>query len=202
MSRYTGPRVRVMRALDSELPGLTRKSRDRRPQRPGQHGSRPRRRPSEYAMQLLEKQKLRYNYGLTERQLRRVYLEAHAAKGITGDTMLNLLERRLDNVAFRLGIAPTIPGARQLINHRHLIVRGRRVDIPSIRVKVGDRIELTERARAFEIVKVSLAQPRFALPSWLEWDSSNQVATVTAMPTPADVLLEVDTQLIVEFYAK
>ena len=131
-----------------------------------------------------------------------MYLEAHAAKGITGDTMLNLLERRLDNVAFRLGIAPTIPGARQLINHRHLIVRGRRVDIPSIRVKVGDRIELTERARAFEIVKVSLAQPRFALPSWLEWDSSNQVATVTAMPTPADVLLEVDTQLIVEFYAK
>ncbi|MCH9680623.1 MAG: 30S ribosomal protein S4 [Deltaproteobacteria bacterium] len=202
MSRYTGPRVRVLRALDTDLPGLTRKSRERRPQRPGQHGMARRRRPSEYAMQLLEKQKLRFNYGLTERQLRRLYKEAHNAKGITGNVMVSMLERRLDNVVFRLGICPTIPAARQLVNHRHVLLNGRRVDIPSIRTKQGDVIALTERARKFQYVVESLASPAVGLPQWLRWTDGNAEAHVVAVPTIHDALLEVDTQLIVEFYAR
>ncbi len=153
-------------------------------------------------MQLLEKQKLRFNYGLTERQLRRLYKEAHNAKGITGNVMVSMLERRLDNVVFRLGICPTIPAARQLVNHRHVLLNGRRVDIPSIRTKQGDVIALTERARKFQYVVESLASPAVGLPQWLRWTDGNAEAHVVAVPTIHDALLEVDTQLIVEFYAR
>lgn len=153
-------------------------------------------------MQLLEKQKLRYNYGLTERQLRRLYREAHNAKGITGDVMLSLLERRLDNVVFRLGICPTIPAARQLVNHRHVVLNGHRVDIPSIRTKAGDVLTLTEKARKFGFVVESLENPSAPLPDWLRWQGDHAEAHVVSLPAAIDALIEIDTQLIVEFYAR
>ncbi len=202
MSRFTGPRVRVLRALDADLPGLSRKSKEKRPQRPGQHGGGRWRRPSEYALQLLEKQKLRFNYGLHERQLRRVYREATRLSGVTGDVILGLLERRLDNICFRLGIATTIPAARQIVNHGHVYVNGRRCDVASARLRRGDVITLSDKAREFAAVKDSLDSPRYPIPAWLSWDDKKARATVVALPTVEDVLLEVDMQLIVEFYAR
>lgn len=202
MSRYTGPRVRILRALDTELPGLTRKSREMRPHRPGQHGAKNRRRPSGYSMQLREKQKLRYNYGIGERQLRTLYLEARATDGITGDTMLDLLERRLDNVVFRLGYAPTIPAARQLVCHGHVRVRGRRVDIASFRVRVGDEITLSPKALELPPVVASLGARRFPVPSWMQWDDGIRGAKVVASPGARETMLDIDMQLVVEFYAR
>ena len=140
MSRYTGPRVKKMRKLGVNLPGLSRKTMDRRPYPPGEHGGKRQKRKSDYANQLMEKQKLRLNYGVSERQFRRYMVEARQSKTPTGDKLLELLERRLDNVVFRAGFAPTIPAARQLVNHRHIRLNGHKADIPSIRVKVGDVI--------------------------------------------------------------
>ena len=155
MSRYTGPRVKKMRALNLDLPGLTRKSMWDRPFPPGVHGAKNvrRRKMSDYKKQLLEKQKLRLNYGLTERQFRRLYKEAVASRDPSGDKLLEFLERRLDNVVFRAGFAPTIPAARQLINHGHFQVNGKRVDIASYRVKPGEVISL--RPRSQELVFVA-----------------------------------------------
>ena len=138
MSRYTGPRVKVMRALGVDLPGLSRKSIERRPYPPGEHGKAHRRKESVYGIQLKEKQKLKMNYGLTERQMRRLVKKARSSKLATGTRMLQLLESRLDNVVFRAGFAATIPSARQLVNHGHFMVNGRRVDIASYQVRSGD----------------------------------------------------------------
>ena len=146
MSRFTGPRVKVMRALGLELPGLSRKSIERRPYPPGQHGGRRRRRDSVYGQQLKEKQKLKMNYGVSERQMRRLIKQARRSKQETGLKLLELLERRLDNVIFRAGYAPTIPAARQLVNHGHFRVNGRKVDVPSFSVGEGDVIELKEKS--------------------------------------------------------
>ena len=128
MGRYTGPRVKKMRALGVELPGLSRKSIAKRPYRPGEHGQNSQR-LKDYALRLIEKQKLRYNYGLSERQLRRIVREAVRSKAKTDDKIVELLERRLDNVVFRGGLAPTIPAARQLVNHNHITVNDKRVNI-------------------------------------------------------------------------
>ena len=147
MSRYRGPRVKLMRALGLNLPGLSRKSIERRPYPPGAHGGDRRRKESDYGRQLKEKQKLRFNYGLGERQLRRLVIDARRSKTETGKKLLELLESRLDNVVFRGGLASTIPAARQLVNHAHVLVNGQKVDIPSFRVKVGDVITVRERSR-------------------------------------------------------
>ncbi len=202
MSRYRGPRLRILRRLNVDLPGLTAKSRERRPYPPGQHGQGRKRRPSEHAMQLTEKQKLRYNYGVTERQLRRLFAQAQAKKGVTGNILVELLERRLDNVVFRAGIAPTIPTARQLVCHRHVRVNGKKVDIPSYRVSVGDVITLRERSRKLEIVRHSLANPRLPLPGWLSRESDTPEATVTDSPLREGAPFELDVQLVVEYYAR
>ena len=140
MSRYNGPRVKVMRALGVDLPGLSRKTIERRPYAPGQHGQNRRRKVSDFGRQLKEKQKLRYNYGIGEKQMRRYVAAARASKMAAGDKLLELLERRLDNAVFRAGYAPTIPAARQLVNHGHITVNGRRVDIPSYSLRPGDVI--------------------------------------------------------------
>lgn len=200
MSRYTGPRLKVMRALGTELPGLSRKSLGERNYPPGQHGQRPKRK-SGYGVQLIEKQKLRFNYGLTEKQIQRLFREAKRDRGPTGDKLLELLERRLDNFVFRAGFAPTAVAARQLVRHKHVLLNGRSVNIPSIRVKPGDRIQLTERGRRIPIVAEALAEPALTRPEWLAFDEAAFAASVTRTPSPDEVPFPVNVQQVVEYYA-
>lgn len=202
MSRYTGPRLRIVRRLDTDLPGLTRKSKEKRPYPPGQHGQARKKRPSAFGMQLTEKQKLCFNYGVTETQMRRLFAEARARKGVTGTRLLELLERRLDNVVFRAGLAPTIPAARQLVNHGHVRVDDRRVDIPSFRVTTGAVVSLRPRSRDIAVVQRSLAAPALPIPAWLELDAEHRVVTVIGAPRPDNVPFELDVQLVVEYYAR
>lgn len=203
MSRYTGPRLRIVRRLDTDLPGLTRKSREKRPYPPGQHGQARKKRPSAFGMQLSEKQKLCFNYGVSETQMRRLFAEARARKGVTGDHLLELLERRLDNVVFRAGFAPTIPAARQLVNHGHVLVDGHRVDIPSFRVTVGAQISLRPRSREIDAIVRSLAAPALPLPGWLAAETTpHTVVRVVADPPRDSVPLDLDVQLVVEYYAR
>ena len=203
MSRFTGPRVKKMRALGTDLPGLSRKSMWDRPYPPGQHGAKQarRRKMSDFKKQLLEKQKLRFNYGLTERQFMRLYKEAVHSKSPSGDKLIELLERRLDNVVFRAGFAPTGVMARQLVRHGHVRLNGRRADIPSIRVRVGDRIELTERARRIPIVVSAMAEPALARPEWIHAEEGGYAATVTRLPDRSEVPFPVEIQHVVEHYA-
>ena len=200
MSRYTGPRLKVMRTLGTELPGLSRKPLGERNYPPGQHGRRPRRKSS-FGVQLIEKQKLRFNYGLTEKQMQRLMREAKRDRGPTGAKLLELLERRLDNFVFRAGFAPTAIAARQLVRHKHVLLNGRTVNIASIRVKPGDRIQLSERARRIPVVLESLVEPALSRPEWLAVDEVAFVATVTRTPSPDEVPFPVDVQQVVEYYA-
>lgn len=202
MSRYTAPRVKQMRALGVDLPGLSRKSIQRRPYRPGQHGQARRRKQSDYGRQLLEKQKLRLNYGLSEKQFRRLVSEAKRSRVATGDKLVELLERRLDNAVFRAGLAPTIPAARQLVNHGHIQVNGGRVDIASYRLNVGDTITLREKSKSLAIVETSLAEVVIERPHWLEVDAAEKTVKVGALPDVSSVPFPCDVQLVVEYYAK
>ncbi|MEI9949113.1 MAG: 30S ribosomal protein S4 [Pseudomonadota bacterium] len=201
MSRYRGPRVRVLRALGTDLPGLTRKKYERRPNRPGQHGQ-ARKKFSEYALRLIEKQKLRMNYGLSERQLLRLFLEASASKGNTAERLVELLERRLDNIVFRAGFARTIPAARQLIMHGHVLVQNKKVDIPSFRVKQGQAVSIRERSRTMSSLVSSLAAPLPFPTEWLTVDPTEVRATVTSLPDVTAIPFPIRLQLVVEFYSQ
>lgn len=200
MSRYTGPRLKVMRALGCELPGLSRKPLGERNYPPGQHGQRPKRK-SEFGSQLIEKQKLRFNYGLGERQIQRLFREAKRDKAPTGEKLLELLERRLDNFVFRAGFAPTAVAARQLVRHKHVLLNGRSVNIPSIRIRPGDRITLTERARKIPVVVEALAEPALNRPEWLAFDEASLSAQVMRTPSADEVPFPVEVQQVVEYYA-
>jgi small subunit ribosomal protein S4 len=202
MSRYTGPRLKKMRALGLDLPGLSRKSIERRPYAPGQHGPKQRRKMSDFAKQLAEKQKLRLNYGIGERQMRSYMEQARASKMASGDKLVELLERRLDNVVFRAGFAPTIPGARQLVAHGHLLVNGRRVDIPSYKVRVGDEIAIREKSKTVKAIVESLDSAAIARPEWIDLAKDQMKLKVREYPTRDSVPFPVDLQLVVEFYAK
>lgn len=202
MSRYRGPRLRKCRRVDAALPGLTRKSYENRPYPPGQHGQSRRRRPSEYAQQLVEKQKLLFNYGLRERQLKRLVEEAKRSRKVSGERLLELLESRLDNAVFRAGFAPTIPAARQLVNHGHMTVDGKRVDIPSYRVQPGEVIAPRQRRNILDLVRENLATPSLAFPEWLRLDLDELAVTVTAEPPASSTPLDVDIQLVIEFYSR
>ncbi|MGJ3251448.1 MAG: 30S ribosomal protein S4 [Elainellaceae cyanobacterium] len=198
MSRYRGPRLRVVRRL-GELPGLTRKS-ARRAYPPGQHGQ-ARRKRSEYAIRLEEKQKLRYNYGLTERQLLRYVKKARRAVGSTGQVLLQLLEMRLDNTIFRLGMAPTIPSARQLVNHGHVTVNGRVLNIPSYQCRPGDVISVRDRSRS--IVETNLQFPGLAnIPSHLEFDKEKIIGKVNGVIDREWIALQINELLVVEYYSR
>ncbi|MDR2637268.1 MAG: 30S ribosomal protein S4, partial [Zoogloeaceae bacterium] len=187
MSRYTGPRRKIMRALGVELPGLSRRSLEGRDHPPGQHGrQRTNQRKSEFGQQLMEKQKLRFNYGVTEGQLRRIVQEAKRRKGVTGDHVVELLERRLDNLVFRAGFAPTIPAARQMITHGHFRLNGRRVTIPSIRLSVGDVFEPTESGRKLLLLQATLKEPSLERPEWIALDAQGASARLTHLPETAD----------------
>ena len=200
MSRYTGPRLRVMRALSVELPGLSRKSTERRPYPPGDHGGKRRRQDSVFGTQLKEKQKLKMNYGLTERQMRRLVREARKSKTAAGVRLLELLESRLDNVVFRAGFAPTIPAARQLVTHGHFLLNGRKTDIPSARVKSGDVIQLRERSLKLTIIEDSLGQPALVLPDWISLKADARTATVSSTPDSESVPFPIDVQQVIEYY--
>lgn len=200
-----GPRVKILRRLGTPLPGLTQKDSERRPYPPGEHGvGRRRRRKTEYRERLEEKQKLRFNYGVSEKQLRRYFEQAKKRSEATGEALLELLERRLDNVVFRLGFARTIPAARQLVVHGHVLVDGRRVDRPGYSVSIGETISLTGRARENPHVKESVDYgPQVQLPSYLDLDPQDSYSgRVVNAPTRTDVPLVVDESSIVEFYAR
>lgn len=191
-----------MRALGIDLPGLSRKSIESRPTPPGQHGAKAtRRRKSDFGIKLQEKQKLRFNYGLTERQLRRLILDARKGNTPTGETLLQLLERRLDNVVFRAGLAPTIPAARQLVSHRHIKLNGRLVNIPSIRLRVGDEITIKSESLNLPIVLETLKDMPLIRPEWLAWDEATKTGRVSHLPAAEDVPFPVDVQQVVEYYA-
>jgi small subunit ribosomal protein S4 len=205
VSRYTGPRIKVLRALGVDLPGLSRKSMSARPQPPGQHGARKAvsGRHSEYGLQLMEKQKLRFNYGLSERQLRRVVRAAKQQRGQTGGKIVEFLERRLDNLVFRAGFAPTIPAARQLVNHGHIRLNGRRVTVPSIRVGAGDVFGPTETGKKLGLIRASLEEPALLCPEWIKFDDAALSAMLTHIPDGLDAApFPVDLQRVVEYYAK
>lgn len=200
MARYRGPRLRVVRRL-GELPGLTRKN-ARRQYPPGQHGQN-RRKRSEYAIRLEEKQKLRFNYGISEKQLVRYVKKARRATGSTGQSLLQLLEMRLDNTVFRLGMAPTIPGARQLVNHGHITVNGRVIDIPSYQCRPGDVVGVRNREGSRTLVKTNLENPGLAnLPNHLEFDKDNLVGKVNALIEREWVALNINELLVVEYYSR
>lgn len=200
MSRYRGPRLRVVRRL-GELPGLTRKS-ARRAYPPGQHGQN-RKKRSEYAVRLEEKQKLRFNYGLTEKQLLRYVRRARRVTGSTGQVLLQLLEMRLDNTVFRMGMAPTIPSARQLVNHGHVTVNGRVVNIASYQCRPGEVVAVRDREASRKLVETNLQYPGLAnLPSHLEFDKNKMVGRVNSLVEREWIALQVNELLVVEYYSR
>ncbi|PZV09838.1 MAG: 30S ribosomal protein S4 [Leptolyngbya sp.] len=200
MSRYRGPRLRIVRRL-GDLPGLTRKS-PRRAYPPGQHGQ-ARKKRSEYAVRLEEKQKLRFNYGLSERQLLRYVRKARRASGSTGEALLQLLEMRLDNTIFRLGMAPTIPAARQLVNHGHITVNGRVVDIASYQCRAGEAIGVRDNERSRKMVETNLLYPGLAnLPSHLEFDKAKMQGKVNSIIEREWIALQINELLVVEYYSR
>ncbi|MEV1291197.1 30S ribosomal protein S4 [Pseudonocardia sp. NPDC049635] len=201
MARYTGPMTRKSRRLKTDLVGGDQAF-ERRPYPPGQHG-RIRIKETEYLLQLQEKQKARFGYGLQEKQLRRYYEEAHRREGKTGDELLQILESRLDNVVYRAGLARTRRMARQLVNHGHFLVNGKRVDIPSFRVSRYDIIDVREKSRnADPFVIARETQGDRPVPAWLQVVPSTLRILVHQLPERAQIDTQVTEQLIVEFYSK
>jgi len=200
MSRYRGPRLRIVRRL-GDLPGLTRKS-PRRAYPPGQHGQ-ARKKRSEYAIRLEEKQKLRFNYGITERQLLRYVRKARRATGSTGQALLQMLEMRLDNTVFRMGMAPTIPGARQLVNHGHVTVNGKSVNIASYQCRPGEVIAVQNQERSRQMVLHNLQYPGLAnTPSHLEFDKTKLEGKVNGVVEREWIALQINELLVVEYYSR
>ncbi len=203
MSRFTGSRLKKVRSLGTELPGLVRKE-PKSANSPGEQGvMRRRRRVSTFRLQLQEKQKIRFNYGLTEKTLRRYYSDACSLKGETGVNLLQLIESRLDNVVARGGFAPTIPAARQLVNHGHILVNGKKVTIASFRIKIGDVVSLREKSRDLKVITEHITSGSgIGVPSFLEADPKNRKITVKTLPAREDVPIEVSERAVVEFYSK
>jgi small subunit ribosomal protein S4 len=201
MARYTGPRTKVSRRARQLLDDNKAKYFDRRPYPPGDHG-RGRIRESQYQIQLREKQKVRHIYGVLEKQFRRYYKEANRQSGITGTNLLRLLEARLDNVVYRSGLARTRPQARQLVNHGHFLVNGKKVNIPSYQVRQGDEITVKERSKeAFPILHSVDTVDRPAI-EWLEVDRDERRIVVTTLPSREQIDTQIQEQLVVELYSK
>ncbi|MBD8037515.1 MULTISPECIES: 30S ribosomal protein S4 [Solibacillus] len=200
MSRYTGPSWKLSRRLGISLSG-TGKEIAKRPYAPGQHGPNSRGKKSEYGLQLTEKQKLRHMYGMTERQFKNTYLKAGKLQGVQGENFMILLETRLDNLVYRLGLARTRRAARQLVNHGHILVDGKRVDIPSFSVKPGQTISLREKSANLSVVAESVEVNSF-VPEYLSFDADSKVGTFVRMPERSELSAEINEQLIVEFYSR
>ncbi|MGL4819445.1 MAG: 30S ribosomal protein S4 [Bacilli bacterium] len=200
MSRYTGPSWKLSRRLGISLSG-TGKELEKRPYAPGQHGPTQPKKISEYGLQLQEKQKLRHMYGVNERQFRRTFDIAGKMTGKHGENFMILLESRLDNLVYRMGLARTRRAARQLVNHGHILVDGSRVDIPSYRVKPGQTIALREKSLNLAVVKESVEATNF-VPEYLTFDANKKEATFTRLPERAELEAQINEALIVEFYSR
>ncbi|MGE7021500.1 30S ribosomal protein S4 [Solibacillus cecembensis] len=200
MSRYTGPSWKLSRRLGISLSG-TGKEIAKRPYAPGQHGPNSRTKKSEYGLQLTEKQKLRHMYGMTERQFKNVYLKAGKLQGLHGENFMILLETRLDNLVYRLGLARTRRAARQLVNHGHVLVNGSRVDIPSYSVKPGQTISLREKSANLTVIAEAIEVNNF-VPEYVSFDADSKVGTFVRLPERSELSAEINEQLIVEFYSR
>lgn len=200
MARYTGPSWKLSRRLGISLTG-TGKELEKRPYAPGQHGPNQRKKISEYGLQLQEKQKLRHMYGVTERQFRNLFDRAGKLQGKHGENFMVLLESRLDNVVYRLGLARTRRAARQLVNHGHILVNGSRVDIPSYKVVPGQTISVREKSRNSAVIKESVEVNNF-VPDYLTFDADKLEGTFTRLPERSELPSEINEALIVEFYSR
>lgn len=200
MARYTGPSWKLSRRLGISLSG-TGKELEKRPYAPGQHGPNQRKKLSEYGLQLQEKQKLRHMYGVNERQFRTLFEKAGKLSGIHGENFMVLLESRLDNVVYRLGLARTRRAARQLVNHGHILVNGSRVDIPSYRVTAGQTIGVREKSRNLDVIKEAIEVNNF-VPDFLTFDADKLEGTFTRLPERSELPAEINEALIVEFYSR
>jgi len=201
MARYTGPKSRIARRFGEPIFGPD-KALDRRNYAPGQHGLNRRKKNSEYGTQLAEKQKAKYTYGVLERQFRLLFAQAARTKGITGEILIQLLESRLDNVVYRLGIAPTRAAARQMVSHRHITVDGKVVNIPSFQVKPGMIVAVREKSKSLEVIAASLEGFNHSKYSWLEWDEAQKAGKFLNIPAREEIPENIKEQLIVELYSK
>ena len=201
MARYRGPKSKVARKFNDPIFGPS-KSIQKKPYSPGQHGRGRRKKKSEYAIQLNEKQKAKYTYGVLERQFANLFHKASRKSGITGEVLLQLLESRLDNVVFRLGISPTRSGARQLVLHKHILVNGNVVNIASFTLKTGDIISVREKSKSLEVIINSLTSNRSQKYPWLEWDDSEKTGKFIQLPEREEIPENIQEQLIVELYSK
>ncbi|MGZ0015000.1 30S ribosomal protein S4 [Yeosuana sp. AK3] len=201
MARYTGPKTKIARKFGEAIFGED-KSFEKRNYPPGQHGANKRRgKKSEYAIQLMEKQKAKYTYGVLERQFRNMFKKARAAQGITGEVLLQLCESRLDNVVFRMGIAPSRSGARQLVSHRHITVNGEVVNIPSYSVNAGDVIAVREKSKSLEAIDRSLSNSSHVY-EWITWNNETKQGTYVTIPSRLQIPENINEQYIVELYSK
>ena len=201
MARYTGPKTKIARKFGQAIFGDD-KAFEKRNYPPGQHGNARRRgKKSEYAIQLMEKQKAKYTYGVLEKQFRNMFKKATAAQGITGEVLLQLCESRLDNVVFRMGIAPTRSGARQLVSHRHITVNGGKVNIPSYQLKAGDVVAVREKSKSLEAILNSLANSSNVY-EWITWNNDTKEGTYVSVPARIQIPEQINEQFIVELYSK
>ncbi len=201
MARYTGPKTKIARKFGEPIFGED-KVLSKKNYPPGQHGQNRRRKTSEYGQQLREKQKAKYTYGVLERQFRNLFERAARTKGITGEVLLQLLESRLDNVVYRLGLAPSRPAARQIVLHKHICVNGKPVNIPSYRVLPGDVVTVRERSKNLEVILDSVAGFNHSKYPWIEWDEQIKGGKFLHLPERADIPETIKEQLIVELYSK
>ncbi|MCK8480007.1 30S ribosomal protein S4 [Psychroserpens algicola] len=201
MARYTGPKTKIARKFGEAIFGDD-KAFEKRNYPPGQHGANKRRgKKSEYAIQLMEKQKAKYTYGILEKQFRNMFKKATAAQGITGEVLLQLCESRLDNVAFRMGLSPSRSGARQLVSHRHITVNGEIVNIPSYQLKAGDVVAVREKSKSLEAIQNSLANSSNVY-EWITWNNDTKEGTYVSIPERIQILENINEQYIVELYSK
>ena len=201
MARYIRPKSRIARRFGEPIFGAD-KVLSKRNFPPGQHGNNRRRKQSEYGAQLAEKQRAKYTYGVLERQFRNLFEAAAKADGITGEVLLQKLESRLDNIVFRLGIAPTRAAARQLVSHKHIVVDGKVVNIPSYSVQPGQIVGVREKAKSLEVIETALAGFNHSKYPWLEWDENTKCGKYLHMPDRQDIPENIKEQLIVELYSK
>ncbi|NND62176.1 MAG: 30S ribosomal protein S4 [Flavobacteriaceae bacterium] len=201
MARYTGPKTKIARKFGEAIFGED-KSFEKRNYPPGQHGNNRRRgKKSEYAIQLAEKQKAKYTYGILERQFRNMFKKATASQGITGEVLLQLCESRLDNVVYRMGIAPSRSAARQLVSHRHITVNGEKVNIPSYQLKAGDVVAVREKSKSLEAIENSLANASHVY-EWITWNAETKEGTFVSVPQRLQIPENINEQFIVELYSK
>lgn len=201
MARYTGPKSKISRRFNEEIFGPS-KALKKKAYPPGMHGRGRRKKQSEYAVQLAEKQKAKYIYGILEKQFANIFAKAHRKAGVTGENLLAMLESRLDNTVYRLGIAPTRRAARQLVLHKHVLVNGEIVNIPSFSLKIGDVVAVREKSKSLEAITTSLTTRNARQFSWLEWDASEMAGKYIATPEREQIPEKIQEQLIVELYSK